>query len=163
MTKQLPKELQIGDISPDFSLESDAGQKTSLKDFTGKDGIFIDANIFTGSYSYRLKQIDYNGTFEYSDEIEVNATGPLTYNLEQNYPNPFNPTTTITYSIKEKVLVSLSVFDILGKEVKTLVNEEQEAGVYRLEFNASNLASGIYFYTLNAGEFLSTKKMILIR
>ncbi len=125
---------------------------------------FIDENVSVGNYSYRLKQIDFSGQFEYSDIVEIEVgTSPNQYSLEQNYPNPFNPTTTISYSIKEKGLVTLRIFDVLGNEVKTLVNEEQEAGVYRLEFNASFFASGIYFYTLNAGEFVSTKKMILLK
>jgi len=93
--------------------------------------------------------------------------------LEQNYPNPFNPSTTISYSIKEKGLVTLRVFDILGNEVKTLVNEEKDAGNYTIIFsakggsasggNAASFASGIYFYSLQSGEFLSTKKMILLK
>lgn len=124
---------------------------------------FIDANILSGTYNYRLKQVDFNGRYKYSNEIEVKVSIPNKYSLEQNYPNPFNPTTTISYSIKEKGFVTLKVFDILGNEVKTLVNEEQDAGSYKFDFNASALSSGIYFYTLNTGEFVLTKKMILLK
>lgn len=124
---------------------------------------FVDNDITTGKYYYRLNQIDFNGASEYSDVIEIEVGIPVHYSLEQNYPNPFNPVTTISYSIKEKVLVTLKVFDILGKEVATLVNEEQSAGIYKFKFDAKSFASGIYFYTLNAGEFVSTKKMILLR
>jgi hypothetical protein len=88
---------------------------------------------------------------------------PSEYSLEQNYPNPFNPVTTISYSIKANGLVSLKIFDILGNEVATLVNQDQIAGSYSLEFDASTYASGIYFYSLTSGEYISTKKMILLK
>jgi hypothetical protein len=88
---------------------------------------------------------------------------PDSYNLAQNYPNPFNPTTTIQYSIPRRSNVTLKVYDVLGNEVTTLVNEEKPAGSYEVEFNASKLSSGIYFYELQAGSFVETKKMILIR
>jgi len=137
-------------------------QKTTLNS-TFITGTFTDEDVSAGTYKYRLKQIDYNGAFEYSDVIEIEVGTPSQYSLEQNYPNPFNPITTISYSIKEKGLVTLKVFDILGKEVATLTNEEQIAGSYKLDFNASALASGIYFYSLKAGDFVSTRKMILLK
>ncbi len=124
---------------------------------------FVDENVSSEKYFYRLKQIDFNGNFEYSDMVEISVNAPTEYSLEQNYPNPFNPSTTISYSIKEKGFVNLKVFDVLGNEVKTLVNEEQEAGKYQFEFNAVSFASGIYFYSLQAGDFVSTKKMILLK
>ena len=80
-----------------------------------------------------------------------------------NYPNPFNPSTTIKYKIKELTLVELKVYDILGEEVISLVNEEQPAGSYEVEFNASKLASGVYFYRLQAGSFVQAKKMMLLK
>ena len=88
---------------------------------------------------------------------------PDHFKLFQNYPNPFNPTTIIRYEISATVLVTLKVYDILGKEVATLVNEEKPAGNYKVEFDRSNLSSGIYFYNLRAGEFVSTKKLVLIK
>jgi len=88
---------------------------------------------------------------------------PNEFTVEQNYPNPFNPTTNIQYSIGSKQRVLLKVFDLLGKEILTLVHEEKPAGVYKVEFNASKLSSGIYFYQLQAGDFIETKKMILMR
>jgi len=88
---------------------------------------------------------------------------PLHFSLEQNYPNPFNPTTTIVYGLREKTNVELKVFDVLGREVETIVNSEQDAGYYEIEFNASKLASGIYFYRLQAGSFVETKKMVLMK
>jgi len=97
-------------------------------------------------------------------------TGPKEFKLEQNYPNPFNPTTTIQYQIpaspnasKGGAFVSLKIYDILGSEVVTLVNEEQQPGYYEVEFNASHLASGMYVYRLQAGEYISTKKMLMIK
>ena len=88
---------------------------------------------------------------------------PNNYNLAQNFPNPFNPRTTIQYSIPQRSSVTLKVFDVLGKEISTLVNEEKDRGVYTVNFDASQLASGIYLYKLQAGSFVETKKMILIR
>jgi hypothetical protein len=124
---------------------------------------YTDEELSEGVYNYRLKQVDYDGTFEYSNEISAEVVIPKVYLLSQNYPNPFNPATTISYSIKNKGFVTLKVFDILGNEIKTLVNNEQEAGKYQLEFNASSLTSGVYLYTLTAGDFVSTKKMILLK
>ena len=124
---------------------------------------FVDNSISSGKYQYRLKQIDFNGTYEYSKIVEVEITAPTKYSLEQNYPNPFNPTTTIKYSIKKAGLVTLKVYDILGKEITTLVNENKTAGNYSVNFNASNLPSGIYFYRLKSGSFLATKKLIFMK
>jgi hypothetical protein len=133
---------------------------------------FVDKKLTTGKYSYRLKQMDYNGTYEYSNvvEIEVNPI-PDHFSLEQNYPNPFNPTTTIKYSIPTDGFVKLSVFNALGEEVSTLVDEFKSAGNYEINFDAGGLTSGIYFYKLQAGSpstssgqsFVETKKMILLR
>ena len=129
---------------------------------------FIDDNISRGKYQYRLKQIDYNGTFEYSKTVEVEVLVINNFVLQQNYPNPFNPTTIIKYSIPTNVKrgtlnVSLKVYDVLGNEIATLVNEEKQAGNYEVEFNAANLPSGIYFYQLRARSFIETKKMILLK
>jgi len=86
-----------------------------------------------------------------------------TYSLEQNFPNPFNPSTKIRFNIPEQGLVSLKVFNLLGEEVANLVNAEMTAGNYEVDFNAKAISSGIYFYTLKAGNFISTKKMILLK
>jgi hypothetical protein len=88
---------------------------------------------------------------------------PGEFKLLQNYPNPFNPSTSITYSIPVKSDVTVKIFDILGKEIKTLVNESKDAGSYSINFNASELSSGVYFYTIKAGKFTETKKMALIK
>ena len=131
---------------------------------------FVDQNLSTGKYIYRLKQIDFDGSFTYSNEIEVDLSLPTSLSLEQNYPNPFNPTTTIKYTIPNVALsgvegsrVILKVYDVLGNEVATLVNEIQPAGNYELNFNAALLPSGVYFYKLQAGSFSETKRMVLLK
>ena len=86
-----------------------------------------------------------------------------TYSLSQNYPNPFNPVTSIQYTISSRQFVTIKVYDILGKEVATLANEEKTAGSYEVQFDGSGLRSGIYFYQLKAGNYSATKKMILLR
>ena len=123
-----------------------------------------------------MKQINFDGNYEYSQEVEVEIYGPLMYALEQNYPNPFNPSTKIKYSIPQvgtqhAVSVQIKVYDVLGNEIETLVNEEKPAGTYDIEFNAADLPSGVYFYQLIAADpstgsgqgFIQTKKMLLLR
>jgi hypothetical protein len=88
---------------------------------------------------------------------------PSEYKLEQNYPNPFNPLTTISFNLPEDNNVELKIYDILGKEVKVLLNEDLAAGFYDVQFDATNLASGIYFYKLSAGKYTETKKLQLIK
>jgi hypothetical protein len=125
---------------------------------------FTDEDVSTGIYKYRLKQIDFDGTFTYSSEIEVEVDfSPKEFVLYQNYPNPFNPNTVISYQLPVTSNVNLKVYDILGNEVATLVNEEKQPGVYEVEFDASSLASGMYLYKLQAGTFVQTKKMILLK
>ena len=128
--------------------------------------IYVDSKISTGTYNYRIKQIDFNGTFKYynlNESIEIGI--PNVYNLSQNYPNPFNPSTLINFSIPKAGVVTMKVFNVLGKEVATLVNENKDAGNYIVELNASNfgMRSGVYFYTLESGGFKSTKKMLIIK
>ena len=88
---------------------------------------------------------------------------PDEYRLEQNYPNPFNPSTTLKYEIPKESYITLKVYDILGREVATLVNKEQKAGYYEVDWNAVSNSSGVYFYRIQAGEFVETKKMVLLR
>jgi len=130
---------------------------------------YTDKNLSSGSYNYRLKQIDYDGSYQYYNLKEtIEISNQFSFALEQNYPNPFNPTTTISYSIPEDGIVTLKVFDALGNEVRRLVGEEQEAGSYQVKFNAEGLSSGIYFYNLNThgingGNFNSTMKMMILK
>jgi photosystem II stability/assembly factor-like uncharacterized protein len=122
-----------------------------------------DYNVKPGKYQYKLKQIDYDGTFGYSQIVEVDIPFVIEFSLSQNYPNPFNPSTSLQYAIGSRQFVTLKVFDILGREVATLANEEKSAGEYEVEFDGSALTSGIYFYQLQAGEYSSVKKMILLK
>ena len=129
---------------------------------------YIDNTVGTGTYYYRLKQIDFGGQYEYSDEIEVEVNGPLSFDLEQNYPNPFNPSTKIDFSLAVDSKVSLKVFDVLGQEVANLVNTNLVAGSHNVDFNAASINSGVYFYRIEATgidgtNFTNVKKMILAK
>jgi hypothetical protein len=104
------------------------------------------------------------GAYEYDGILGVeDESRPINYKLEQNYPNPFNPLTTIRYSIPASSFVTLRVYDVLGKEIMGLVDEEKTAGNYELEFNAANLSSGVYFYRIQSANFVETKKMVLMK
>jgi hypothetical protein len=124
---------------------------------------FTDKNLIGGSrFSYRLKQIDNDGTFEYSDEVEIMLI-PTIFELVQNYPNPFNPTTKIKYRLPTSSKVTLKIYNVLGNEVITLLDDEKEAGTYEFIFNAGDYSSGVYIYSLQAGSFVETKKMVLLK
>jgi hypothetical protein len=112
---------------------------------------------------YRLKQVDYNGTFSYSDEVNVTYDLPSSFVLNQNFPNPFNPTTRITYFVAKESFVSIKVYDFLGREVKTLVSDFRATGSYDIVFDASELSSGTYFYTMIADNYSSSRKMIILK
>ncbi len=124
---------------------------------------FSDKNLADGKYYYRLKQLDFDGIYEFSHIIEIEFRAFDTYLLEQNYPNPFNPITVISYQLPVSGDVTLKIIDILGGEVETLVNEYKSAGKYDIQFNAADLPSGFYFYQLRSGEFVQTKKMLLLK
>jgi hypothetical protein len=125
--------------------------------------LFKDKDLLSGNYTYRLKQMDFDGSFAYSDEVEIEIDQPSVFYLGQNYPNPFNPSTNIKYSIPADAMVTLKVYDILGTEVSTLVNEYQQAGTFDVVFEGSSLASGVYYYQLTSGELTSTKKLMLTK
>ena len=125
---------------------------------------FTDRNLASGNYQYRLKQIDYNGNFEYFNlNNEVNVGIPAKFELSQNYPNPFNPSTQINFDIPTDSKVNIKLFDMSGKEVITLVNEFKTSGYYTVNFNAAGLSSGVYFYSIAADNFSATKKMMLVK
>ncbi len=141
-----------------------AGTSNSPRDYS-----YSDNNLPAGRYTYRLKQVDNNGAFSYhgSTEVEI-GLAPQVFALSQNYPNPFNPSTQIQYSLANAAQVSLKVYNVLGVEVASLVNSRQEAGSYTVPFsaiggNTSTLASGVYIYRLEAGSFVSTKKLVLMK
>jgi len=124
---------------------------------------FTDDNLQERSYAYRLKQVNLDGTHEYSNIVTVEIITPIEFELSQNYPNPFNPSTTIEFSIPEGSQVSLKIYNSLGQEINTLVNRFMEAGVHKINFDATGLISGMYFYRLDAGEFNQVRKMTLIK
>ncbi len=128
-----------------------------------QDYSYYDKNLSNGKYTYRLKQIDFNGQFEYSNTVEVEVLSIDDYSLIQNYPNPFNPSTKIGYILKDRTNVKVVVMNSLGEEVAVLVNEIQEQGIHELDFNAANLSSGIYFYSLQTQQYSETKKMLLMK
>jgi len=125
---------------------------------------FSDNGLNSGRYNYRLKQIDYNGNYKYYNlQNEVIIGVPAKFELGQNYPNPFNPSTTINYELPITNYVSLKIYDMTGREVMQLVNEIKPTGYYTVKFNASMLSSGMYFYKIQAGDFSSFKKMMLVK
>ncbi len=128
---------------------------------------FTDENLVMGSYSYRLKQVDFDGTVEYSNEVLAEVSAPRNFALMQNYPNPFNPSTTIEFSIPQTSSVSIQVYSIIGELVASLINQTLDAGYHKFNFDANNLPSGTYVYQLKAtgqnGTFVDTKKMLLMK
>jgi hypothetical protein len=137
------------------------GQGTNTSAFNYS---YLDKSITQpGKYYYRLKQIDHDGTFKYSNIVEVELTAPLVFALNQNYPNPFNPNTVISYSLPVASIVKLIIYNTLGQTIKNLESEYKPAGIYSVNFNASDLPSGAYFYKLEAGQFSQINKMILIK
>ncbi len=125
---------------------------------------YSDENLLSGKYNYQLFQIDYDGTRSLvaSSEVEINSM-PTAFVLSQNYPNPFNPSTTIKFALPTNSNVKLTIYNTIGKEVTTLINGSMEAGNHSVNWNASNQPSGMYFFKLEAGNFTSTKKMMLIK
>jgi hypothetical protein len=129
---------------------------------------YVDKGLNKGTYGYRLKQIDYNGNFEYfylTGLIEISSPG--IFSLSQNYPNPSNPVTVISYQIPSNSKVVIRVYDVSGREVAELLNKTQDAGYYDVSFDGSNLASGVYFYSIIASgdnnKYTATKKMLLVK
>ena len=152
-------EIQRGVNNRDFNtvgFVKGNGTTTETQSYT-----YVDNTELNGTVYYRLKQLDLNGKYDYSKVVEI--TRVVSYGLSQNYPNPFNPTTAITYSIPENSFVTLKVYDVLGSEVADLVNGEVEAGVHKVNFSGVDLNSGVYFYTIKAGNFSETKKLMLMK
>lgn len=135
------------------------GTTTQLQNYS-----FFDNDVQAGKYQYRLKQIDLDGSYSLSSVVEVSISSPIEFNLAQNYPNPFNPSTTISFSLAKESNVNLKIYNLLGQEIISLVNNEfMTAGSYSYKFDASLLASGTYIYRLEAGDFVQTKKMTLTK
>jgi len=150
--------LYLGSIAPGETIIHPGNYSVRVdSNFSGEFRFNFD--ITSDGWLYWQDSIPDTGTTDVENEITL----PVSYTLHQNYPNPFNPSTTIQYGIIERSLVELVLYDVLGREVEVLVNREQDAGYYKIDFNAGRLASGIYFYRLRAGAFVETKKMILMK
>jgi hypothetical protein len=143
---------------------SNGGEKQSNANYTivgtvGQVGVDL-----TTTSSYQVQSGFWN--VYYQDvivDIEDEEVLPIVYKLEQNYPNPFNPSTVIKFAVPERCIVLIKIYDILGNEILTLVNEEMESGWYQKVFNASGYSSGMYIYRMQAGNYVSTKKMLLVK
>jgi hypothetical protein len=143
-----------------------SGTITEFKNYFYEDD--FSSLPYNGTVLYRLKQVDFNGTFEYSEIIAIDVKyNPTQILISQNFPNPFNPNTVINYQLPAASIVILKIFDILGNEIETLVNEEQPAGVYEINWDAASIAggmpNGVYFYRIQAGSFVETKKMLYLK
>ncbi|HQF43973.1 MAG TPA: T9SS type A sorting domain-containing protein [Ignavibacteriaceae bacterium] len=146
-----------------------SGTATESKEYS-----FTDKDLSTGGskFQYRLKQLNYSGSYEYSDIVEVEVL-PTMYELSQNYPNPFNPSTTIRFSLPEETQLKINIYNMLGELVETLAQGTYEAGYHQVTFsaiggsasggNAANLASGMYIYRIESDAFVQVKKMILVQ
>ncbi|MEJ5261919.1 MAG: T9SS type A sorting domain-containing protein, partial [Ignavibacterium sp.] len=157
-----------------FEIQRSSGGEFKSIDFVAGHGTtttpqtysYSDKNLRAGRYSYRLKQIDLDGKFEYSTVVEVEVLGPKEFSLAQNYPNPFNPSTTINFSLASDSKVTLKLFNILGQELMTVLNSNLSAGNHKINFDGSSLNSGVYIYRLDATgndgkTFSASRKMIL--
>lgn len=135
------------------------GNSNSPKEYS-----YTDKDLFTGGskFQYRLKQIDTDGKFEYSDVVEVEII-PAKFELSQNYPNPFNPSTTIRFSLPKETQLKINIYNMLGEMVETLAEGNYEAGYHKVTFNASNLPSGAYIYRIESADFMQVRKMVLIK
>ena len=164
--KLASRSLEVGDWAK-IGFVHGSGNSNSPKDYS-----FTDQNLHSGKYSYRLKMIDNDGTFEYSDAVEVYLGLPKSYALGQNYPNPFNPTTRIDYQLPFDSKVTIELYAVTGEKVATLINEELSAGYYNAGINAStlNLSSGVYLYRISAisqaadaQAFVQVKKLMIMK
>lgn len=148
-------------ISGVFSIVGDKStNSTHHLSFTiGESLIGFSNNSSTKSYTGFWYTYNESLTTNIEDQLSI----PTKYRLEQNYPNPFNPSTTIKFGLPENSMVTLKVYNIVGEGVATLINEERDRGIHTIDFNASRLSSGIYFYKIQAGGFVETKKMLLLK
>ncbi len=137
-----------------------AGTTTDQRNYIYYDNL---ADIIVDKAAYRLKQINFNGTFTYSDIVYLEKVAPYNFSLSQNFPNPFNPATKIKFNLPSDEFVSLKIYNLPGNEIAVLINEKRTAGSYEINFEAGDLPSGIYYYQLVAGRFSETKKMILMK
>jgi len=174
LAKENSSQLQLASVGSQ-TLNNALGLHNGTKIFT------FNAQVFKGKEIYLLPKVNLNGSFKPDNlhfglvnisiegspvlpkDLLVEAITPKEYLLEQNYPNPFNPATTITYQLPKDGLATLKIFDILGNEIRTLVNEQKETGKYTVHFDASSLASGMYVYQLRVNDYIAVKKMMLVK
>lgn len=154
---EIERQLGNGEWS-NVAFVAGKGTTTEKTDYT-----YTDAPGVSGFYNYRLKQVDFDGSFEYSNTISVNLRVPSNYVLSQNYPNPFNPSTKIEFSIPVTANVKIAVYNALGEYVQTLMNSALEAGSHSVIFDATNLPGGVYLYSIESGDYKETKKMTLLK
>jgi hypothetical protein len=155
-------------VTGSYSSRGDGDIPGNISGYTSTYDVKFDekGNVYSQSqYGWTVEKWAYNGTLpSFTTGVEQSGTEiPAGYTLSQNYPNPFNPTSTVDFTMPQAGFVSLKVYDVLGREVMTLVNEEKPAGSFRATIDASTMTSGTYFYTLRAGNFVSTKKMVLLK
>jgi len=124
---------------------------------------FTDRNITVGKYYYRLKQVDFQGSFKYSEVIQVVINPPKKFSLGQNFPNPFNPATVIPFDLPEKTNIKLTLYNLLGEKVEVIAVGEYNAGYHEVSFKATNLGAGLYFYKLEAADFVAVKKLVILK
>jgi hypothetical protein len=148
----------LDDVWKNIGFVSGSGTTTEPKYYS-----FEDKDLGEGIYKYRLKQINYDGSFHYSDEVKADVSLTEGFTLSQNYPNPFNSVTVIKYRVPQHGPVTLKIYDILGEEVAVAVNETKPAGSYSLKFDGSSLPSGVYIYRLTCGDQTAARKFVLIK
>ncbi len=147
-----------GELFETIDFVEGAGTTTEERSYS-----YVDNSVNSGTYYYRLKFVAIDGSITYSDVLEVSIGVPGTYELAQNYPNPFNPSTTIKFSLRDAGFVELKVYNVIGQLVETLVQRDMPAGYHSINFDASRLSSGIYFYSIKANSFSDIKKMVFVK
>ena len=161
-------DIERSEINPNSEIPNPQFSKIGFVQGNGnsnspKDYSLIDQDVVAGNYFYRLKQIDTDGQFEYSKIINVDLDSPAKFELSQNFPNPFNPTTTISFTLPQSGDVTLKVYNAIGEQVAELINGFKEAGVHTINFDGSELRSGVYFYRLKSEQKVENRKMILLK
>jgi Secretion system C-terminal sorting domain len=152
------RDSEVGNLWKKIGFVEGSGNSNSPKNYS-----FTDINPPSGIIHYRLKQIDTDGKYQYSNVLNIEPGIPVQYALKQNFHNPFNPATHINYNLPSEGFVTLKVYDIAGREVATLVNENKKAGSYLVTFDGNNFASGVYLCRIYSGNYSSSIKMLMIK